>query len=429
MGINSTSGKIILLVGYIYYPSSDVGARRLFNFKKYLNKLGHQVTVLTVFANQCSNIDPKLQAKEIERDVIRTQSFGPINVPRRRKDESIWDGLTRRIRYLINSIASGLLVPDVHIGWAPYAISSALTLARTQKFDVVISTAKPWSDLVIGDRIATALGLPHIMDYRDPWTAYPQTKFPSRLNRYISQKIEIGLIARAKYIIVNTEAAREIFIQAFTMAPATKFHVVRNGFDQDLANLLLPAAHLPSNERIFTLLHTGNFYGGRNIQNLSKAIRKLSDLEFICPENFKVISYGPLMGLDRRLVDELGLTEFFEIHDFVSYGESLTLLAASSMSLLVVGDDHGPMIPAKFFDYLMVGRPVFCIGPKISEVKSIIEAESRGICVDISDSENIFNGLLLALDGHRSGATRLKLTLLDRYSIERQVLLLSKLIE
>jgi glycosyltransferase involved in cell wall biosynthesis len=423
------NGKRVLLVGFLYYPATDVGARRAFNFKKYLTKLGHQVTVLTVSKSQYSSIDTDLETEDSENFVIRTSSFGPINVPQRRTDESISSGLTRRVRYILNSAASVLLVPDIYIGWAPHAIAAARALARLQDFDVVVSTAKPWSDFVIGDRIASALGLPHIMDYRDPWTAYEHTSFPNRLNKYISRFLEKGLIARAKYVILNTEASRELFLNFFCNESVQKFHVIRNGFDRELAVTINPTVCSQEHKNIFTLMHTGSFYGSRNIQNLFKAIAKLRDRKIITPNTFNFVSYGPILSSDRRLANELGIFNFILIHDFVSYSDSLAALKSSSMNLLVVGNDHGPMIPAKFFDYIMVRRPIFCIGPKGSDVSAIVEKESRGICVDISNSDEIADGLATALAGYKSGKIVSPLPDLAEYSFEQQVILLSRLVE
>ena len=282
--------KNLLLIGFLYYPSASVGARRLVNFKKHLTKFGYEVTVLTVNAMVYSDVDTTLESADLEVGVVRTKSFGPIRVPPRKASETAWYTLRRRIRYVLYWLANLLLVPDVHIGWAPHAWRAAKRLAGERRFEAVISTAQPWADLLIGDRIASSLGVPHIVDYRDPWTAYERTIYRNALMKRLSRRLEQGILLRAKHVLLNTESVRCMYLRTFPELAADKFHVVRNGFDQDVEDSLRAVAGRASDGGVFSLMHSGNFYGSRNIGDLCRAIAILRDDAVVSPLNFKLIT-------------------------------------------------------------------------------------------------------------------------------------------
>ncbi|MCL7421341.1 MAG: hypothetical protein M8364_10615 [Methylobacter sp.] len=62
-----------------------------------------------------------------------------------------------------------ITVPDSFIQWIRPAITRAQSLIRERDISVVLATAPPYSNLVIGSICASQCRLPFIPDYRDPW--------------------------------------------------------------------------------------------------------------------------------------------------------------------------------------------------------------------------------------------------------------------
>ncbi|MDX6642953.1 MAG: hypothetical protein QOD76_915, partial [Solirubrobacteraceae bacterium] len=65
---------------------------------------------------------------------------------------------------------AALVVPDLAIvGWLPFALPRALSLARRERFDCVITTSPPHSAHLIGLALRRR-GVPWVADFRDGWT-------------------------------------------------------------------------------------------------------------------------------------------------------------------------------------------------------------------------------------------------------------------
>ncbi|MCA9407276.1 MAG: glycosyltransferase [Candidatus Omnitrophica bacterium] len=414
--------KKVLVVSYLYYPSTEVGARRIYNLRKFLKDEEIDVTILTVDFTRYAELDESLDYHG--EKVFRTPSFGPVKVTKRVMNESFAVGFTRRAAYLLKRLCSQILFPDEYIGWRPFAVAKGIRLHKEEKFDYVLATGRPWSDFIIGRAIARKCKIPIILDYRDPWTADENIFFPSAFIKKISHWYEQRLVRYVDKIIVNTEAVKELFLKHFRHNLEGKIFVVTNGYDPQTAEHLEKASvdrgdH--TGQGMCRLIHTGSFFESRSLETLIQAMRQLHEEKVIHPDNFEILSYGPLLGKDKRLLQQFNLTAFVKEHSFIPYFDSLKMLCKSSMNLLIVGNGHGSMIPAKLFDYLLARRPIFCVGPEISEAGKIIKAHDYGFYARINDPKDIAVRLRDAIHLYRQGKMQEPLTVPDQYSIRNQV--------
>jgi|GEM_PF-5673630 len=421
------SMKRVLIISYFFYPSTAVGARRIYNLQKYLSKFGVSTDVLTVKASAYPEIDKKLES--VEENVFRSSTLGPVKVTNRGEGETFLAGLLRRSRYVLSKIAGHILFPDEYVGWFPFALTKGMRLLKTSHYDLIISSGHPWSVFMIGDWLSRLTGVPHVMDYRDPWTAYDNNWFPSKLKRAASNTYEKGLVKRANKIIVNTKAVEAMFKKEFGNDVQSKIKVIRNGFDEEVAKLFSEETLPPRIQRNkFRLVHTGMFYRSRNLGTLLQAIRVLRDEKVLSEINFELISFGALTGNDNRYIESNGLKDLVCECKYKSYQESLEELSCGSMLLLAVGADHGPMVPAKFFDYLMVRRPIFCLGPEQAEVKDMMSVSNRGLYCHIYDEGNVEKTLREAFNNWMTGEYDSMLPEASEFSISFQVKELIKFI-
>jgi hypothetical protein len=64
-------------------------------------------------------------------------------------------------------------------------------------------------------------------------------------------------------------------------------------------------------------------------------------------------------------------------------------MMGADLLLLVVGETHGGMVPAKIFDYLAARRPILAIGPPGSEAGMILEESGAGGVLAATDVAGI----------------------------------------
>jgi glycosyltransferase involved in cell wall biosynthesis len=398
--------KRVLLVSWYFYPASAVGARRIFNLKKSLQRNGHVVTVLTADSSCYSGIDPSLDSPVTREGVERVAPRHYVRVPTRTTRETVWQGISRRTRFLLSRGLERTLFPDLFAGWIKPAVERADAICRKQGIEAVISSGFPWSAFIVGDAIAQRYGLPHVMDYRDPWTASAPRETGSEKFQTRSQSIERALLERAAKIVATTNETANLFRKTFGESIYAKLLVIRNGFDPDMHQHLrkrAKAAPVPADRRKLRMIHTGAYYGSRRLDTFIDAVRRLVSTGKITPHNFEFDSFGAFLSDDRRLIQKYGVSDVFHEFDFVPYEEALLTLTRSSMNLLVVGPAHAAQIPAKLYDYLMAERPIFAIGPTTSEVMEIIRRYDYGVCAAVSDSDDIATKLCDVLSRHSAG--------------------------
>ena len=125
--------RSILLVAQLTPPSGLIAARRASAFAKYLGRLGHRVTVLTSRTSGEGDI-------EGAAEVVRTGDALTTRLNWRRSHFKSLSGGDQS-GYGAPSRLESLVVPDLAVGtWLPFALPRAISLARKQDFDVVLTT-------------------------------------------------------------------------------------------------------------------------------------------------------------------------------------------------------------------------------------------------------------------------------------------------
>jgi hypothetical protein len=139
------------------------------------------------------------------------------------------------------------------------------------------------------------------------------------------------------------------------------------------------AVHLepPSNPR-FTILYAGTFYQSRSARPVLQALARLKSNGSRPPRGITLLVMGVASDEVLREAERLDVRAWVEVLDFQPYAEAMRRMQAADLLLLVVGDTHGGLIPAKLFDYLAVRRPILGIGPRGSEAEGILREAGAG---------------------------------------------------
>src|ERR1051325_1930378 len=127
----------LLVAVYEYPPNSSVGGTRWLTMKKYLERLGHEVTVLTTDAYG------RLPTDDAERvirvpDLVASQRLrgmlGRPALPRPGRED------TRDTAP--PALLTSVVVPDIYaVSWVPSAVRAMRRLVRGQRIDALISTS------------------------------------------------------------------------------------------------------------------------------------------------------------------------------------------------------------------------------------------------------------------------------------------------
>jgi glycosyltransferase involved in cell wall biosynthesis len=290
----------------------------------------------------------------------------------------------------------GLLnLPDRYWGWYLPALREATRLIREERIAALLSSGPPWTAHLIARRLRKKYRLPWLADFRDPWT---QSRTPEQLPSWwkrLRQRLEASCIRWADLVVCNTDALRQNFAERYPGMPNTKWVTLTNGFDDSIADP--PPKESNSSTRL--LLHLGDIYGIRRTDTFFQAIADLAKAGKLDPTCTKIVFFGgadlPARVAARQWAGELVQSSCIEFRPRVSWRQAQEALWKADLLLLFQGG-YRRTVPAKFYEYLQTGKPIFAVAEEGALTDLVGETES-GIWADPGDPTNIAKKLLLAL--------------------------------
>ena len=400
----------VLIVSYRFPPANAVGAIRV----------GNEVRVITP-RMPASGIGAAADAPGLR--VLRTPwrnvnwlperlSGGRAQVTTHGYGEA--DGIKAAARHLwLNAVD----IPDVAVGWIPYARRAARGLAEHWRPDVVFGSFWPGSSLLAAGRVARDLAVPWVADYRDLWTGNPYSPLSGPRQRIDAILERRAMRDVAAITTVSDPLAREL--ERLHGVPAT---VVMNGFDPED----LPGQLPRDPDGRLTLRHMGTIYEGRRDPSaLFAALRDAPALR----ARVRVQFFGRNLANLRRLVEEYEVHDCVEIREPVDRVESLRLQAAADVLLLLTWDDpqDAGTLPGKLFEYLGIRRPILQVGADRGLSADLIRAGGFGeVATTPTQVRTALDGWQRQLD--RSGSVEPPTGVARPFTRARQVAVLRDLL-
>jgi len=431
-----TTNKKVLVIAYIFPPLARAGVHRTVRFVRYLAPLGWDTTVLT--ANEAyypadSPIDRELLKKipaavRVESTKIfrgfnkllelknRSKKQGtnvkwqaksgqqPVEAQRRFRlsgttsNQQPATSLWQRSKDLITDV---MTIPDKDVNWLPYALAAALRLNRREHFEVIYSTAPPFTGHLIAYLVKKFTGLPWVADFRDPWARAPWKAelMDGTLRGRAAETLEAKFVHAAERVILNTEWAARDFAEFYGAATAQKFVVIPNGFDpEDFTNV--PHVAKRSNKLVIT--HTGSLYRRRDPGRFFEVLGKLLAAGDINAEEIELRFVG---GIAPELYQSFqyaeALQRVLQIIPPVSHREALQFQAESDV-LLILQPGTSVSIPGKIFEYIAMRKKILALTPP-GATADIVRDHGLGLVVNSEDSPGIQSALLQLVKEFRHG--------------------------
>jgi glycosyltransferase involved in cell wall biosynthesis len=332
------AGPHLLLVSYLFPPSSRSGARRTAALRDALEDLDVRTTVLT------STVSGRLP-DDNARSVVRA------------RDARSLEGLQRIVGSDRRRWWSRLIVPDATtLSWAPAAAAAAAQILKRARPDVVFTSSPPESVHLLGLSLR-ARGIPWVADLRDGWTFESPTLRPYLTG--LDRRLERLVVARADAVTTVTE-----HLAADLQARYGNRRIVHltNGFDptciarsSDERAVLDPAR--------FSIVHTGTLNAnGKDPQPFLRALARLLADRPELTAMLEVVFVGPLTPDEEKAMHEALPTGVVKILGEVPYERALGLQQAADGLLLVTPPrSERDVLTAKVHEYLAAGKPILAL--------------------------------------------------------------------
>ncbi|MDX6465474.1 MAG: hypothetical protein QOI27_514, partial [Gaiellaceae bacterium] len=373
----------LLLVTMYFPPSGGGGVQRPLKFASYLPALGIETHVLAPDDSKWIHSDAELPLPT-QAWVHRARYVGPGG--RRIADEQHGrSGLDLAVRRA-STIGRRLLMPDENVTWNATAIPKAISIARREGIDVVLTTSPPGSVHLIGAAVRKATGAAWVADLRDSIVQHPH-RSNEGVAALVKEKSRAGiarLVARQADAIVT--AAEAITEETRALGPAGRVVTIANGCDfDDFAGL----EYRPSDR--LRLTHAGSFFGKRDPKPFLQALAD-SGLEDVT-----VRFLGDFRPRDREFLESLNLGDRVELIDYAPRRESLRLQRDSDVLLLLIPDAGGRgrgILSGKVFEYLAAERPILALVPPDGAAAQLIRDTDAGVVAPPDDVAAIRDALL-----------------------------------
>ena len=377
--------KKVLVITYYWPPSGGAGVQRWVKFIKYFKDQNINPFIISVDPDFASYplIDNSLKNDIPDNtNVYLTKTNEPYSFYKKiNNNQTPYAGFANEGRpnffqKIARFIRGNFFIPDSRKGWNNFAYKKAVEILEKENIDTVITTSPPHSTQLIGLKLKETQNIKWIADLRDPWTDiyYYKSMLHTKWAKQKDLNYEKRVIEKSDKLVVVSDSIKQLLLNKSNLVKESKIHIIPNGFDDD--DFLVSSKN---NNSKFLLSYVGTITKDYPLDSIKKSISNLNiNLEFT----------GKADEPTKLLLNEVA-----SFNNHVNHKESINLLLASDMLLLVIPkiSNNKGILTGKLFEYLGARKPILCIGPTDGDAAKIIEECKAGKTFDYSDENGIYD--------------------------------------
>jgi hypothetical protein len=298
-----------------------------------------------------------------------------------------------------------LALPDRWVSWIFAGVPAGLLAIRKHKPDVLYSTFPIMSAVVIGLALRCLTGLPWVLDLRDPMS---QDDYPhDPLVRRVWTSIERACMRHVSRVIFTAEATRRMYLERYPDLLTPEMCIlIPNGYDEeDFADLQISAPGPVPASRPIRLVHSGLIYPlERDPRPMFSAVGRLKKMGRLSAEKVQIIFRAPgAEDLYRKLLAERDIQDLIVLAPHIPYQQALQECAEVDGLLLFQAAKFDMQIPAKTYEYLRIGKPIFALTTHTGDTAALLHEVGGATIVDIASEDEIYEGLSTFTQAVRTG--------------------------
>lgn len=388
--MHPTAASRILFIVYEYPPSAGGGGQRVTKFTRYLTEAGWSLHVLSAElipdrptdASLLAQVEgvpvTRLPARHVAAAISRLMKplrfARPLTAGTVTAGASVSSGVQGGQRPLSTRLSRWLAVPDDAVFWSRRVPAVAARLHREAPFSAILASGPPYSTLVAAIRAGRSLGLPVIVDMRDPWAGNLYATWPTAWHQRRFAALEREVMEAAAAVTAVSDVIADECIEM----GASGAIVIPNGFDPTDMPDWSPDESAPLRIAFLgqfspRLADPSDFFVA-----LSRARAADSRLAEARVDVLGVESSWALEAAERA-----GVSDAVTFHGFKPYAEALSVVATADAGLLILPDTPGSegVYSGKLFDYLGIGVPVLLYGPPNGAAGALVTDANAGVVV------------------------------------------------
>lgn len=363
--------KRVLIVTYYWPPSAGSGVQRWLKLSKYLPDNDWQPVIYTPENPDFDLKDESLlkdispHCEIVKRKIVEPYKIAKLISGKKKLNTGIVTKKNKqsRLSRMMNWVRGNVFIPDPRVIWVKPSIRYLKKYLEDNPVDAIITTGPPHSMHLIGLGLKKELGLPWIVDIRDPFSKldFLDTFNVSEKSRKKYQKMETIVLNECDRVIATSYSMPDM-LMPFDQA---KFQTITNGYDQDDFKSSVPNKATKSEKTIY---HAGLLNSLRNPSHLWKALGRISD-------KVRLRLVGTIdPSISDKIKDSLKSDGQLVIEGYKSHDDVLTDYKNADVLLLLVNESYNSKvnIPGKLFEYLAVGKTIIGIGKPTDDAIHIL---------------------------------------------------------
>jgi glycosyltransferase involved in cell wall biosynthesis len=333
------------------------GVQRPLKFVKYLREFGWNPVVVCPEPGAYPYYDHSL-LEELNRlavDVHKVPAKTPFHLPFLK---NIKTPLPEKVTEYSRRLLRMFMYPDNKKGWIEAAVQRSVELAEEQSFDMIFSTAPPFSDHIAASELKNKLKIPLVLDYRDAWVNNHFMDDLYEWQKQIHKKMEYSCLKNADRVIVLDRYMRSLIKQDHPEL-RVDIKIIPHGFDpEDLDGTVEPTLDYKSGKLNF--LYSGLFYESNQPDILLNAVKDLAQESKINLNDIHFHFQGGLSPRINELIDDLGLEKSVTDLGYVSHSIAAANLKKADVLWMISNFDpvHKQVKSGKLFEYVGSGKPI-----------------------------------------------------------------------
>ncbi|MDD2564263.1 MAG: glycosyl transferase family 1 [Salinivirgaceae bacterium] len=386
--------KRVLIITYYWPPSGGVGVHRCLKFAKYLRDFGWEPIIYTADNAQYPYFDetnfihipegitilkqPIWEPYSMFKIASGRKASSSMNNPVHVRDKRSWvDNLAIWIR-------GNFFIPDARKFWIKPSVKYLSAWLKENPVDAILSDGPPHTNTEIACRLPRKFDIPWLADFQDPWTQvdyFKLLKLTPWAYRKHSNMEQMALKTAKKTTIASPTWKRDL-----ESIGAHNVDVIFWGYDEQ--EFQKTEQKLDTK---FSITHAGLLGFDRLPETLFKILGELKSENPQFAADLKIDFPG---SVDYSIVEELKKNNLFEncwLPGNISRINAIERTFNSQILLLPLNKAENAQgrIPGKLFECMRAKRPILCLGPETSDVKTIIESTKTGMSFHYDDYDGI----------------------------------------
>ena len=376
--------KRVLIISYYWPPTGGSGVQRWLKFAKYLPSEGWQPVIYTPSNPEQLAVDESLLDEiPAEAEVLKRPIREPYAIYHRLMGRGSAKGAgvnpinSQKKNWkqkLMLWIRSNFFVPDPRAGWVRPSVRFLTEYLRDNPVDAIVTTGPPQSVHLIGRGLHRRLGVPWVVDFRDPWTRMfffgdlPLLPWVRRRH----YRLEQSVLDEASAIVAVTPRVKADF-ESMTSTPV---HLITNGYDE--ADFALPLE--PRSDGNIRIVHTGLFASDGNPLQLWKALAAMCSADASFASRLEIRLAGKVDPEIVEAINAAGLGAQLKLLGYLPHDSSVEELRRADLILLPLrqSPEYSKVYPGKIFECMAAGPAILGIGPEDSAAAELLRSTACG---------------------------------------------------